>query len=209
MGMNITVAGVVVEDALAKLVRYSGRTRTLERYDLLGPGQPDCLTQAEIARTRVVSSRISKREEQWLLSAAADAPWSCVQADASLAHADPAEVGGLYDDMSGLYSHFRQSAPRGLAGAKISKVLHLKRPHLYPILDSHLLRVYSTVARQQGKQHPVRGHRRLYWAAVRADLLANADELQHLRGRLREQTDEQARRLDALSDLRLLDILAW
>jgi hypothetical protein len=92
---------------------------------------------------------------------------------------------------------------------KLHKVLHLKRPHLYPILDSQLRRTYRTKAKLAGAQLARHGQpsRPAYWAAIRDDLLANALALRQLRDQLVE--DPELERLAGLSDLRLLDILAW
>ncbi|RSM53681.1 hypothetical protein DMB66_38400 [Actinoplanes sp. ATCC 53533] len=94
---------------------------------------------------------------------------------------------------------------------KVSKVLHLKRPHLFPILDSRVTRAYRKPAEEAAALHPGRGHRRMYWAAVRNDVVApaNASALASLRGLLRGDADERVRQVAQLSDVRLLDILTW
>lgn len=68
------------------------------------------------------------------------APWMKPEAD--LANADPhlVDEGKLFSGMTDLYWHFAEIAPKGVSFAKISRVLHLKLPHLFPILDSHLAR---------------------------------------------------------------------
>jgi hypothetical protein len=52
---------------------------------------------------------------------------------------------------------------------------------------------------------------RLYWAAIREDLRRdeNVEALHRIRQRLREIDTPPALRLSGLSDVRLLDILAW
>jgi hypothetical protein len=59
--------------------------------------------------------------------------------------------------------------------------------------------------------HPERGYRRMYWAAIRNDVVApaNVSALASLRDLLRGDADEQVRKVAQLSDLRLLDILTW
>lgn len=191
------------------LRKYASRQRTLQTYDLPGPGEPRSLVMEEISRTQVISSRISKREAQWFLQRADSAPWEQVPRDADLREADPAVTGGLYDAMDRLYRHFRVDSPRGIAGAKVSKILHLKRPSAYPILDSHLVKTYAVPARRLARAHPARGSRRLYWAAIRQDLIENSDELTLLRQQLSQDGDQEVQELARLTDLRLLDICTW
>ena len=96
---------------------------------------------------------------------------------------------------------------------KAAKALYLKRPHLYPILDSRLVAAYRHPARLAA--HRLRncrpGLRRAYWAAIRADLLhaENIAELAAVRTALRQDEDERVRRAADLSDIRLLDIVVW
>jgi hypothetical protein len=54
----------------------------------------------------------------------------CVRADADLADAAPGS--SEFDAMTALYWHFGDGAPKGVNFAKISKVLHLKNPSLFP-----------------------------------------------------------------------------
>jgi hypothetical protein len=63
-----------------------------------------------------------------------------------LHRADPGISGGLYDRLVAFYEHFRSPAPRGIAMAKISKVLHLKRPAAIPILDRKIASTYLGAA---------------------------------------------------------------
>ncbi|WP_425272304.1 hypothetical protein [Mycolicibacterium aubagnense] len=70
--------------------------------------------------------------------------------------------------------------------AKVSKVLHLKRPAQFPILDSRLVRTYRDAATHEAKAYANRGYRKMYWAAIRHDLLKSADALAKLRQRVHE-----------------------
>ena len=113
-------------------------------FDFVGTGMPGQLTVDEVLRTREVSSRMSYEEAVFFVSAATMATW--VDVEAVLADADPSQE-GLFTGMSDLYWHFAERAPKGVSTAKISKVLYLKYPHLYPILDTHLMKAYApTVA---------------------------------------------------------------
>jgi Family of unknown function (DUF6308) len=198
---------------MGMVARGAGQNRTLAQvilaYDLAGPGNPDALSPEEVARTRVISSRVSHQEAAWFVERAALAPWSAVSEHACLADADPMVDGGAYDDALTLYNYFAAAAPVQVGSSKLHKVLHLKRPHLYPILDSQLRHTYRAKARMVGAQlAPCGQHsRHAYWAAIREDLLANALALRQLRKQFVE--DAQLRVLAPLSDVRLLDILTW
>jgi hypothetical protein len=68
-------------------------------------------------------------------------------ADADLTDADPAVPDGLFASTARLYWAFTwpEHIP-GVARAKVHKVLHIKRPGLYPILDDHLKGLYKPCA---------------------------------------------------------------
>lgn len=213
---GITVAGETLnqDEAMNRLVRYWSKTPPA--FDYPGPGRSGTLTREEVVRTRKISSRISNDEVSFFLEAASTAPWIGDGSDADLEHADPA-TGGLFPEMTDLYWHFAGSAPRGVSFAKISKVLHLKYPGLYPILDSHVRRSYAPIAKQLRGSHSELAWRRRTWVAVRGDLMEARESgaMTKLRGRLNgyrcddPAEQERVRGLNALTDLRLLDILVW
>ena len=208
----LKVAGQVIDDPFAELEKYATwNDRTITRYDLPGPGDPGRLALAEVERTKVIHSRIGGTEADWFVATAGTAPWAAVPGDAMLADADPAEAGGLYDAATELYDWFR--GRRGVSTAKISKVLHIKRPALVPILDSRLLKMYRVNATEAGRRHAehARGAKRMYSAAIRDDLLepGNVKVLAACRDQIEGSDAEQVQRLAGLSDVRLLDIVAW
>lgn len=215
---TLQVAGNVLSigDALGILEEYPRKTPGA--FDLVGAGEAGKLTDQEVIRTRKLRSRISDKEVTFFVEIAATAPWIDAAADLAAADpdADPAD-GGLFSSMTDLYWHFAEGAPKGVSFAKISKVLHVKVPNLFPILDSHIARSYAPAAKKLRVDYPQFRWRRRTWIAVRNDLLPGraSGALNELRGRLRsyESADakkqEQIRRLDGLTDLRLLDILVW
>ena len=162
-----------------------------------------------------MGSRISAQQAAWFIGRGTTAPWAAIPLDAQLKEADPLAVDGLYDRAAVLWEHFWDARPANVSTAKISKVLYLMRPGLFPILDSYLIRFYRTAARAAaidlGQQRASLGRfRTLYWEAVRRDILDNEAGLQVLRQVLAATgapLPEQAAR--SLSDLRLLDMLAW
>ena len=206
----IRVAGHIVENPLEVLASYADRygETTVRDYDGGGIGDPAGITLDDIKRTRVIGSRISQVEAEWFVDRGRTAPWDGVPGDARLADADPDERDGLYDAGVALFDHFRGRP--GVATAKISKILHMKRPGLIPILDSHLLRTYRAAASEAVRRHAnPRGHERMYWAAIRDDVMdpGNAARLTSLRTELRRSDLTQP--LADLSDVRLLDIVTW
>ncbi|MGW5300704.1 DUF6308 family protein [Rhodococcus aetherivorans] len=198
-----------VEAAVAQAHAYP--KVTVAGYDLPGPGPVDAITADDIARTHKVRSRISHAQRDWFLRTAVGAPWAAVPADARLVDADPNVSGDLYDGAEALYEHFRTAAPRQVGVAKISKVLHLKRPGLFPILDAKVMAVYRMQARAAAARYPHRGRRAVFWAAIRDDLCANLDSgaLPLFRSRLAQSETEHVCRIAGLTDVRLLDLLTW
>jgi hypothetical protein len=164
----INVAGHArsLQEAMDIMVRYPRKTPMA--FDLVGAGEPANLTAEEVRRTRKISSRISNNELAFFIETAETAPW--IQSKADLADADP-DSNGLFPTMTDLYWHFAERSPKGVNFAKISKVLHLKQPSLYPILDSHVRRAYNPAAKALRSEYPEFGWRRRTWTAIRNDLL--------------------------------------
>ncbi len=209
--VSMRVADTWVDDPLSVLTGYAHRYgKTLRIYDYAGPGDPLVLTMEEIVRTRVIASRISHAEARWLLRRSEDTPWSAVPADADLGTADPDEDGSTYGPMLQLWRHFYGERPSGFSVAKLSKVLYLKRPALYPILDSRLMRRYRRPARRHGQARPNLG-RYQYWTAIRDDLIANTESgaLAQVREQLVASSDPAVQAMYGLTDLRLLDVCTW
>lgn len=213
----ITVAGRRVENPLVAVAAYLvDHPGTILNYDFLA-GASDVVTPDLVRATRRpwMNSRISADELSWFVERAASAPWHLVPAGAQLVDADPTVVGGLYDDASALWAHFASAAPKRVGVAKISKVLYLMRPGLFPILDSRLTAAYDGPAKVAAREvGAVRAEfakfKRLQWEAVRRDLLANASGLSALRAAVRQAPVPLASDVaDRLSDIRLLDMMAW
>lgn len=196
----------------AKIVRayVLSRQRTAEGFDLRA-GTWVSVSSELIRSTRIFSSRISKVEEEWFVDRGQTAPWSRLKKEGSLLDADPALVDGLYDRGREVWNHFSTDRPSGIATAKISKVLHAMYPHFFPVLDSRVLRLFRTEARNVANElQSVRSGRYLYWAAIRRDLLEKKTHLDDLRERLKSDGSESVRTWAAhVSDVRLHDVLAW
>jgi Family of unknown function (DUF6308) len=213
--MYMMIAGQRVDDPLTHWIAYGARRRTatsLRRYDFAPRGAPDILTVDEAARSRIIISHVTNIEAAWFASQSRSAPWSDVSIDADLRDADPKVNAGLYDHAVSLYRHFLDAAPKGIRGTKVHKVLHVKRPALFPVMDDRLWSIYRAAAAETARELAnVRpGYELLYWAAVRNDLLNESNRATLAKGHAElAQHDGIVGQMAGLTDLRLLDIIAW
>jgi len=187
---------------------------TVRYYDCAGTPRPERstaqrVTLGDVGRIILMNPKMSGVDAAALLELeVAEEVWAAVPPDADLADADPAVTGGLYDAALALHDAHRL---RGVSLGKIGKLLHLKRPALFPVLDRELRWLYDTRATEQALRPGLtfRGYRRVYWGAVRADLVAwrAAGAFATLRAEL--ANSETRSGWAELTDLRLLDITAW
>ena len=215
--LAIAVAGHVVRDPAHAIVQYlEQHGGTVTHYDFRAATFSGInLDLIRATRSPWMGSRISAKDAAWLIDRGTTAPWAAIPLDARLKKADPLTVDGRYDRAAALWEHFWDARPANVSTAKISKVLYLMRPGLFPILDSYLTRFYRTAARAAAvdvaqKRASLARFRTLYWEAIRRDILANEAGLQAVREVLaatEAPLAEQAAR--GLRDLRLLDMLAW
>ena len=206
----IVVADSPVADPLGRLTAYATRERTLIRYDLAGQEDPFSLSRAEVARTRSSRPGSPNASSPGSSSAAKVRPRRGLLWTQTPTSATPIRNSRVISTTGRRPLHaLPRGLPGGVSGAKISKVLHLKRPALFPILDSHLLKTYRRSARQAARRHPERGYRCMYWAAIRDDLRRNRTAIAELKAACQDDPRDQVRRLSRLTDLRVLDILTW
>ncbi len=211
------VAGRPVAEPLIEIGRYLRKHHdTVAHFDLLSPEERRVSRKViQATRSPWMGSRISEEQADWFLERAVSAPFDKVALDASLRDADPTRGGGPFDSALTLWSHFLDDSPAGVSVGKISKVLHVTRPGLFPILDSRLRAAYheqaKTAAQQAAEFRPaLRRYRLLFWEAVRQDILLNEEALRDLRRALRADSAPHAARVAGeVSDLRLLDMLTW
>ncbi len=215
--MALRIAGATVDDpmsiwrAYARL--YSG---TVRGYDLRRPGYPNVLTPEDAWCSRIIGSRLTRRERDEIVSRAAQpgCPWGEVREDANLADADPAAVGGEFESATELYWYFTSPERiRGVRVAKVHKVLHIKRPGLYPILDKRVRNLDRDTARpwvdRLARLRVTIKDSPPYWASIRDDLVVNEPQLLAYRRELAGCADETAVLMAQLTNLRLQDIVAW
>lgn len=202
--------------ALAEVVEHvtGFPTGTVRWYDFGGesdrpPNAVNAVTLLDLGRMAAMNPDLTGHDAVALLERKVDvADWKAVPLTADLSDADPAQQGGLFDAMNKLYKSF--STIHNVKDAKTSKLLHLKRPQLYPILDDQVKLLYLARAQTEAARPEIawRGYRTTYWGAIRRDLLAwrEAQAFDPLREQLRERGRTQHA---LLSDVRLLDITAW
>jgi hypothetical protein len=210
--MELAIADRPIDDPIGAVDRYvRDNERTIREFDLADPpGGSNELTAQDLLLTRWTRVRVDSGEIQYFVDNSPSAPWSDVPVDAALVDADPNEEGGLYDAAEALYMHFYNGRRRGITPVKIHTCVHLKRRNLIPLLDGRITDIFEDAARDVSKRTEGRRGRRgrLYWAAIREDLIANADGLAALREELAER-DEPVSLAAQLTDVRLHDILCW
>lgn len=111
----------------------------------------------------------------------------------------------------------------GIHTSTTSKLLHLKWPAFFPIMDRDVgiaygpraAEIHNDSAELKGSRQRSNGEIRAYWLAFRLDLDRNAEALEALPDHVRERAhgdvgaEAHAQRLAKLQPLRLLDMLAW
>ena len=195
----IAVAGHAVRDPALAIVQYLDQHGgTVTHYDFRAATFSQInLDLIRATRSPWMGSRISAKQAAWLIDRGTTAPWAAIPLDALLKEADPLAVDGLYDRAAVLWEHFWDARPANVRTAKISKVLYLMRPGLFPILDSYLVRFYRAAARAAAidaaqKRASLGRFRTLYWEAIRRDILDNEAGLQVLRDRMSRVADDAA-----------------
>jgi len=200
---------LAVDDAVDALLTYPAFT--LQHYDL-GPSSGDNrIGPAEIGRLIVIEP-LPQQVALSLLAASSDASWWLVPNDTRIEDADP--EGQVYWDAARLFAHFDDLPYVGTAIT--SKLLHLKRPGFFPILDSIVRDLYDDAARYAYDSSPrAQSERpnecRLYWAAIREDLRldGNREALRMIRSRLSSGKPTMGTQLASLSAVRLIDMIVW
>ena len=213
---SLRISKQLVGDPLSMWRQYArDHARTIRGYDFGALGDPNVLTEAEAWRSRIINSRLTRSECDQVVRRALSAPWADVPVGADLVDADPSELGGLFAGAAGLYWSFMwPERISGVAVAKVHKILHLKRPGLYPILDKRVKSLYRPCAAAWAGRLSHLGRVTLadsppYWAAVRDDLLTNCDVLRKCQVQMAGDEDEVVRLVAGLTCLRLQDIITW
>jgi len=208
----LTFAGHDVEEAqaLAALRSYADEhPATIAWYDYAGADAPpvavDGVQLADIGRLVVINAQLSADDAPGLLAPLPDALWDAVPRDADFRDLpeDPREH-PVYLAASKLYSAL--TSRHNIARTKATKLLHLKRPQLIPVVDSvaaeHYRQAADHLAARWGEPHGQ------FWAAIWTDARANQAALRPVLDELAGDGGDRAR-LAALSPLRIHDVLVW
>lgn len=197
--MMLRIADVELEvDQAADVCRwYAGKhPGTLKFYDFAGtdtdPHPHDGVDLADAGRLVVINANLTADDVPRMISAATDAPWSVVRHDDDLLSDGWEELLSRAEE---LYWHFRQAS---LGPTRTHKLLHLKRPRVFPIVDSVVRKVYRDAARDAAG-----GRGFHYWPVVGREINANRKVYRELTGVL------QGHRVGRLTVPRLHDILVW
>ena len=201
--MNIGTRKIVVDEAIAQLRLYAETNgAVLQYYDglpgmtVVGGPDPNQVTFDDIARIMVIGADLRAMDIPWLVEVEAEKEFAAIPVDARLEDAKPGS--DLFEAAMALDEKY--TGHRGFGHAKKSKLLHLKRPYLYPVTDSFIRMTYGTTT--AGRD---------FLAAVHNDLVnpANVRDFKLLQARLiAEPATSAARLLAEVPTLRLLDILA-
>ena len=155
------------------------------------------ISLSDIGRMATIGADLTSADATQLLTTTG-VQWSSVAPTARLEDADPDEPDGLYAAMSVIWSQIRVKKS-GIGSAKASKVLHLKRPFAFPLLDRDICATYEKRYRKT----------RVYWQLIRQDLVDGAEDLERIRDRLESAKNPVVNRASRLPALRLLNIIAW
>jgi Family of unknown function (DUF6308) len=201
---------------LARLRRYAKKyPDTIRFYDLAGdpdasPGPGGAaepvneVTLADMGRLVVINAELRADDVGKLMDVR---PAQAFEAVAPTAQLEECSHGSeLYAAATVLYEKYRFKHGSNIGRAKRSKLLHIKRPWLVPILDEQVWHMYRSRAQHYAK---IRDQYDGSWEVVREDLCDGTDDLAWLAAQLSADDDPQVRRLGRLTKLRLLDILAW
>lgn len=203
-------------DAALAFLRSFAMTHagTVYVYDLAGdrdgtPGPGGAaepvnkVTLADIGRLVVIKAGLEADDVPRLLDVQAEAELKAVPPTARLEDCSPGS--DLCEAATSLYDLFKP--PKNIGPVKRSKLLHIKRPWLFPIYDTHVHRVYKD--RVKDLQAQIGDADVGWWEAARRDLVDGTDDFRWLSSRLRDDDDARVRRAGKLTQLRMLDIIAW
>ena len=192
--------GQQISDCEEKVLNFCRLDASYRSYDLARVPADNTLDESQVRLANKMNARMGP---------------SAVSAFLQMKEAVGAQLAGipptlrLWDnDTSIPWSHlaelFRSCLAPGLGPARVTKVLHKKRPNLIPILDSIVVRYLERTAAEKGVRFPNDAAQRMvsYVKLLRTDVERNLPTLQRLGNRVAAQGGE-------LSPLRVLDILIW
>jgi hypothetical protein len=201
--MALVIAGQAIDEdeAFGLLREYGVRYRkTVEFYDHGGRDYPNGVTLADIGRLVVINGRPTASDVGVLIDAVLAEEWQELPLDATFLElpSDLAES-TLYARASGIYRTLTKAT--GIGMTKATKLMHLKRPDLVPIVDSVAEKVY----REAAIAARIADERASYWPVIWREAKHNEERMPTIRSRLLDAGSPVA----ALPSLRLHDMLLW
>jgi hypothetical protein len=195
------------------LVSYGEQAAlTVRWYDFGGEASCrgyDGVTLTALGRLAFFSSALRTEDAGVVLRAAATANWASLPVEATLEEADPSVAGGLYDTAEAFYRTFVHATPH-VSSTEVSKLLHLNRPGLFPVLDTPVRVLYAERAAaywrtDERATRPLSG--KSYWPVIRSDLVTAGAQVEAWRTRLFSSDSDIHRAMGQLSSVRLWDIV--
>ena len=141
--MPFTFGSYFVNDDAALVAALDFDEACLANYDFGGTSAPDTVDISDIGR--MIGSRMvgmNALEAAELIRLGPSAPWHGVPIDARLEDAAPGTK--LFGAAMALRAHFE--AISGVKEAKATKLLAMKRPALFPVIDERVVRLYRVAA---------------------------------------------------------------
>lgn len=183
----------------------------------------------DLGRLVCVGASLTYDRGHTLLAASDGAPWPAREVSSLTGIRQRGEDFYARDDVEALWRLFEYwTGQANLGFGTIAKLLHLKWPHFIPITDDEFRGIYrkravdehnasETLCRDVGGQRRSTANVRAYWAVFHDDLITSGPALDEVRknlGHLADQagdgpTGRHANRMAGLSNVRLLDALAW
>jgi hypothetical protein len=145
----------------------------------------DVIGLGDVGRLAALGVRLTPEWVVGMLDVARLLRWERLGDEPFLEDADPEKEGGLFEAMTLVEEQLRTES--GVDVRTASALLHLKRPHLFPLLAPNAV--------------PARS-----WAAIREDMLANEQAMIELT--LAIQADPELDLFTRIPNLRLYDILS-
>jgi hypothetical protein len=145
----------------------------------------DAIGLGDIGRLAALGVRLTPETVVGMLDVARLLRWERLGDEPFLEDADPEKEGGLSEAMTLVEEQLRTES--GVDVRTASALLHIKRPHLFPLLGPTAI--------------PARS-----WSAIREDMLANEQEMIELT--LAIQADPELDLFTRITNLRLYDILS-
>lgn len=197
--IEITLAnGKHIDDCLQKVLRFCRDDASYEAYDLLDIAQDNTLTDLDVLAANNIRARMDGRAFLRFKRNKAKIERALWSLPVDMALDDPWPDGhSMWQAIEDAYFACWDEQVRE---ARVTKVLHKKRPRLIPLIDG-LVVISKYYAGYAGPRGGVPGMIAVT-RRIREDMIRNASALQDLQKRLQQREIH-------LTRIRLFDILLW